>query len=68
MQAQESNLNNIQAQHLINQQLVDEIYVPKTSNKIAKVLDAKISAKKSIDANSQKTMFLRSLEANCDCV
>lgn len=68
MQAQQSNLNNIQAQHLINQQLVDEIYAPKTSNKIAKVLDAKISAKKSIDANSQKTMFLRSLEANCDCV
>lgn len=68
MQAQQSNLNSIQAQHLINQQLVDEIYAPKTSNKIAKVLDAKISAKKSIDANSQKTMFLRSLEANCDCV
>ena len=68
MQAQQSNLNNIQAQHLINQQLVDEIYAPKTSNKIAKVADAKISAKKNIDANSQKTMFLRSLEANCDCV
>ena len=68
MQAQQSNLNNIQAQHLINQQLVDEIYAPKTSNKIAKVVDAKISAKKNIDANSQKTMFLRSLEANCDCV
>ena len=68
MQAQQSNLNSIQAQHLINQQLVDEIYAPKTSNKIAEILDAKLSAKKSIDANSQKTMFLRSLEANCDCV
>ncbi|MBC7786941.1 MAG: hypothetical protein H7Z18_05720 [Methylophilaceae bacterium] len=68
MQAQQNNLKNIQAQHLINQQLVDEIYAPKTSNKIAKIVDAKIIAKKNIDSNSQKMMFLRSLEANCDCV
>lgn len=68
MQAYQSNLNNIQAPHLLNQQLVDEIYAPKTSNKIAKVVDLTMSKNASNDASPQKTTFLRSLEANCDCV
>lgn len=68
MQAEQSNLDNIKAQHLVNQQLLDEIYAPKTSNKIAKVVDSTISTKSNVNSDIQRTTFLRSLEANCDCV